>query len=351
MVYGSAFAGFFVMIDPLGASPIFVSITKDCSFEAQIILAFKAVLVATMLLTCFIMLGASAFEYLGILPAVFKLAGGLLLFSFSGSLLASNSEKANKDIEEQEEPVVAVAELRPSPSTEGLLKTLGSCFSNPHNSPALAPHPRAPTPPSPVLTPHQAIAAAAQRLQQAQVQGQLGQLDSSPGAGIRAAPLDLTDLSLGLSHGTNETGDFNAVQPLGPSPRPPPPPATATTTSSKPISRTSSPLSRYAKVCIWITAFPTVVRSKGVREEVQEHMGSISKNTSNSDHNLISRHISDRDFVCSVFPMATPLMAGPGAIAFAVLITEIAQEEASGSTWVATLEVLSGTSQEIHRSF
>ena len=306
MVFGSAFAGFFVLIDPLGGVPIFASITKECSFEAQIILAFKAVLVSTLMLTTFILMGASTFEYFGILPAVFKLAGGLLLFSFSGSLLASNSEKANKDIEEQEEPVVAVAELRPSPSTDSLLKKMGSlasCLSNPQNSPALAPHraAAAAAPPSPVLTPHQALAAAALRLQQQQVQ-----LDGSPASG---APLDLTDLNLGLSHGTDETGAFNAVQP----------PATSATTSSEPVSRTPSspPLTRSAKLLVWAAAFPTAIRSKDVRDQVEDHMGAI------------------------IFPMATPLMAGPGAIAFSVLITEIAHEDASGHSWVATLEVLS----------
>ena len=48
--------------------------------------------------------GSSVFDYFGILPAVFKVAGGTLLFTFSAQLIGSNSDKADKMMHEDDEP-------------------------------------------------------------------------------------------------------------------------------------------------------------------------------------------------------------------------------------------------------
>ena len=133
-LFSSAFAGFLLLIDPLGASPIFYSITKDCSAVAQTILAAKATTVATLLLLLFIICGSSLFDYLGILPAVFKVAGGILLFSFAAELINSNSSKAEKDIEDSEAIVAAPAPVRRSPSMEGFLAS--ACSRKPPSSPS-----------------------------------------------------------------------------------------------------------------------------------------------------------------------------------------------------------------------
>jgi small neutral amino acid transporter SnatA (MarC family) len=44
------------------------------------------------------------FDYFGILPAVFKVAGGTLLVTFSAQLIGSNSDKADKMMHEDDEP-------------------------------------------------------------------------------------------------------------------------------------------------------------------------------------------------------------------------------------------------------
>lgn len=216
MVFSAAFAGFLLLVDPLGGATIFLSLTQGCSAAAQVALALRVTLIASSILLVFIFLGHSVFDYFGIMPAVFKVAGGALLFSSSTQLLSNSSGTANKAIRTDDE--------------------------------VQKPHPIPPT------------------------------------------PID------------------------GPTVQEPPEVVKNRCPATAPVQQSSC-----GKLCRWMATLPAALRTTQVQLEVREKTA------------------------CIIFPMVIPLMAGPGAIAYAVLITELAREEARdmpGAEWFAVIEVI-----------
>ncbi len=78
-----AFIPLFVAIDPVGVLPMFVGLTEGYSIGERRRLALHATLTAFFVGTSFGLIGHYIFTFLGITPADFKIAGGLLLMIFS----------------------------------------------------------------------------------------------------------------------------------------------------------------------------------------------------------------------------------------------------------------------------
>ena len=76
----SAFITFFVVIDPPGCAPIFASLTGDASPRDRRIMAFRAIIVATIILLVFGLFGEQLLGALGISLDSFRIAGGIMLF-------------------------------------------------------------------------------------------------------------------------------------------------------------------------------------------------------------------------------------------------------------------------------
>jgi multiple antibiotic resistance protein len=76
----SAFVSLFVVVDPLGTSAVFISLTKKHSAEEKKAIAGKAVLTALILLICFCLVGHWILNYMSVSLDAFRVAGGLLLF-------------------------------------------------------------------------------------------------------------------------------------------------------------------------------------------------------------------------------------------------------------------------------
>ncbi|HEX2764829.1 MAG TPA: MarC family protein [Allosphingosinicella sp.] len=79
-LFASAFATFFVVIDPPGCAPIFAGLTRDAPPRERAMMALRATLVATGILLFFGLLGEDLLETLGISLAAFRIAGGIMLF-------------------------------------------------------------------------------------------------------------------------------------------------------------------------------------------------------------------------------------------------------------------------------
>lgn len=75
-----AFITFFVIVDPIGIGPIFVSLTlgEDDAYRRR--MAFRGTVIATVVLFTFAFVGEYLFKALGITLAAFSIAGGVLLF-------------------------------------------------------------------------------------------------------------------------------------------------------------------------------------------------------------------------------------------------------------------------------
>ena len=79
-LFVSAFATFFVVIDPPGCAPIFASLTHGAGAAQRRIMAIRSVAIAAAILLFFGLLGEPLLRALGISLAAFRIAGGIMLF-------------------------------------------------------------------------------------------------------------------------------------------------------------------------------------------------------------------------------------------------------------------------------
>lgn len=77
----TSFVMLFVILDPIGYGPIFMSLTKGVDRAARAKIAGRAVLTAGLVLFAFALLGEIILNFFGITLPSFKIAGGLLLLS------------------------------------------------------------------------------------------------------------------------------------------------------------------------------------------------------------------------------------------------------------------------------
>ncbi|MEL6609003.1 MAG: MarC family protein [Pseudomonadota bacterium] len=102
----AAFTTLFVIIDPLGLTPLFVLLTQGMSDRQRRAIALRACLLAMALLLLFGLLGEAVLAFVGISMPAFRIAGGVLLFLTALDMLF---ERRTQRREEQ-------AEERPDPS-------------------------------------------------------------------------------------------------------------------------------------------------------------------------------------------------------------------------------------------
>jgi len=88
-----AFIPIFVAIDPIGTVPFFLGLTQGFTPGGKKRLSFQAVCTAFVVSLAFGVMGRYVFSLLGISPADFKIAGGLLLLIFSIREIYGNSSK------------------------------------------------------------------------------------------------------------------------------------------------------------------------------------------------------------------------------------------------------------------
>lgn len=76
----TAFTALFVVIDPIGLTPIFVALTAGMTPAQRRAIALRATGIALGILLLFSLLGEAVLGFLGISMPAFRIAGGLLLF-------------------------------------------------------------------------------------------------------------------------------------------------------------------------------------------------------------------------------------------------------------------------------
>ena len=79
-VAATAFANFFITIDPVGVVPFFIALTVGLDHRTRRAVALKSVLIAAAILLTFTLIGQPVLHYLGITLPAFRIAGGALLF-------------------------------------------------------------------------------------------------------------------------------------------------------------------------------------------------------------------------------------------------------------------------------
>ncbi|NNE21562.1 MAG: MarC family protein [Rhizobiales bacterium] len=96
-----AFATLFVVVDPIGLVPMFLSLTDGMDSKARRSTAVRATLLAGAVLLVFAIAGRAALDFLGISLPAFRIAGGILLFVLALEMLfEKRSERRAKNVEE-----------------------------------------------------------------------------------------------------------------------------------------------------------------------------------------------------------------------------------------------------------
>ncbi|WP_193141687.1 MULTISPECIES: MarC family protein [unclassified Meridianimarinicoccus] len=83
----STFVTLFLVIDPIGMSPLFLALTSGMDKARRRSIAFRACAIAFVVLTIFGLFGNAVLEGLGISLAAFRISGGLMLFLIAVDML------------------------------------------------------------------------------------------------------------------------------------------------------------------------------------------------------------------------------------------------------------------------
>ncbi|WP_226780598.1 MarC family protein [Oceaniglobus trochenteri] len=78
--YVTAFVTLFVVIDPIGLTPLFVALTAGMAPEKRRAIGYRSLFIGAALLTLFGLFGEAVLGFIGISMPAFRIAGGILLF-------------------------------------------------------------------------------------------------------------------------------------------------------------------------------------------------------------------------------------------------------------------------------
>ncbi|MFV2003471.1 MAG: MarC family protein [Paracoccaceae bacterium] len=93
----TAFVAIFVVIDPIGLTPLFIALTHGTQARARRAIAIRACLIGAVLLTLFGIFGEAVLGFAGISMSAFRIAGGILLFLTALEMLFVRRAQRRKD--------------------------------------------------------------------------------------------------------------------------------------------------------------------------------------------------------------------------------------------------------------
>ncbi|WP_089269740.1 MarC family protein [Puniceibacterium sediminis] len=93
----TAFATLFVVIDPIGLTPIFIALTADTDTAHRRSVAIRSCVIGAGVLFLFAFLGESVLGFIGISMPAFRIAGGILLFLTALEMLFERRSKRRED--------------------------------------------------------------------------------------------------------------------------------------------------------------------------------------------------------------------------------------------------------------
>jgi len=84
-----AFTGFFAIMNPIASIPIFIGLTQNFDARSQKLIGRRALLVAFIIVTIFVVGGKFLFDFFGITVPAFQITGGILVFFIGFEMLQS----------------------------------------------------------------------------------------------------------------------------------------------------------------------------------------------------------------------------------------------------------------------
>ena len=116
----TAFFVYFVVIDLVGYTPIFLAVTQHKNFTRKLRTALEGTIVATMIMLFFALWQHWVLAYLNISEAAFHIAGGIILFLVALVCSALNAGSANTKsarltLKQQRQTMSPSSRLQPLP--------------------------------------------------------------------------------------------------------------------------------------------------------------------------------------------------------------------------------------------
>ena len=98
----TSFVALFIIIDPIGLTPIFIAITQGMDDSLRRKVALRSVLISAFVISLFIVGGETVLGFIGISMPAFRIAGGILLFLTALDMLFQRRSKRRENQTEQE---------------------------------------------------------------------------------------------------------------------------------------------------------------------------------------------------------------------------------------------------------
>ena len=98
-----AFSSLFTLVNPIGLSPVFLSMVDHCDDKERQKIALKGVLTALVVLIIFTFLGRLVFSFFSITVSGFKIAGGILFFRTGIHMLEARVSRTRSTPKEETE--------------------------------------------------------------------------------------------------------------------------------------------------------------------------------------------------------------------------------------------------------
>lgn len=89
--------GLWVVIDPIGTIPVFISVTKNLTAKQRRNTAYKAIAFAAFILLFFLAVGQILLEALDVQLVSFQIAGGIILFLFALTMIFGESKPQQEE--------------------------------------------------------------------------------------------------------------------------------------------------------------------------------------------------------------------------------------------------------------
>ncbi|SHG69873.1 multiple antibiotic resistance protein [Cognatiyoonia sediminum] len=93
----AAFTALFVVIDPIGLTPLFIAMTPNLDAKDRRAIALRACAVSIGILVVFALLGEQLLSFIGISMPAFQIAGGVLLFLTALDMLFERRQARRQD--------------------------------------------------------------------------------------------------------------------------------------------------------------------------------------------------------------------------------------------------------------
>lgn len=119
-----ALVGVFVIVNPFGNVPLFISLTQKFTTVERRNAIAKSVVIATAILLVFALIGKFLFDLLNVTLDSLRIAGGLLLLAIAFDMLMGRSPASKIDPDEERESVAVTPMATPLLAGPGAMTTV-----------------------------------------------------------------------------------------------------------------------------------------------------------------------------------------------------------------------------------